>query len=201
MPRSKPAVVVSLSAALLLATAGVGAQKVKIETNVDPEADFSAVRTYAWLPPAPVIQAVAPDIPTNPTLSQEALGPHIVAAVDRHLKARGLTPAGPDEADVHMVYFAAMTVGFSQSYLGEHYGYVTGWSAPIPLGFAPSTSVSAYEKGTVLIDMIQRTAKRGIWRGTAVTRIDQEKTVEQRVKRINQAVDRMFEKFPIRQKR
>jgi hypothetical protein len=201
MPRSKPAAVLSVSTAVLLVAAAVAAQKLEIETHMDPKADFSTVRTYAWLPPAPVVQAVAPGIPTNPTLTQEALGPHIVAAVDRHLKARGLTPAGPDEADVQMVYFAAMTVGFSQSYLGEHYGYVTGWGAPIPLGIAPSTSVSVYEKGTVLVDMIQRAAKRGIWRGTAVTRIDQEKTLDQRVKRINQAVDRMFEKFPIRQNR
>jgi hypothetical protein len=200
MPRSKPAFLLSVSTAVLLLAAAVGAQKLEIKTYVDKEADFSAIRTYAWLPPAPAVQAVAPDIPTNPTLSQEALGPHITAAVDRQLKARGLAPASTGEADVHLVYFAAMTVGFNQSYLGEHYGYVTGWGSPVPLGLAPSTSLSVYEKGTVLVDMVQRAAKRGIWRGTAVTRIDQEKTLEQRIGRINQAVDRMFEQFPIRRK-
>jgi hypothetical protein len=144
---------------------------------------------------------VAPDVVTNPTLTQEALGPHIVAAVDRQLAARGLTQADRDQADVHMVYFAALTVGFNQSYLGEHYGYITGWPSPIPPGLAPSTSLTIYEKGTVLVDMVQRAAKRGIWRGSVVTRIDQERTLEQRIKRINEAAERMFERFPIRPKK
>jgi hypothetical protein len=100
-----------------------------------------------------------------------------------------------------MVYFAALTVGFNQSYLGEHYGYITGWPSPIPPGLAPSTSLTIYEKGTVLADMVQRAAKRGIWRGSVVTRVDQERTLEQRIKRINEAAERMFERFPIRPKK
>jgi hypothetical protein len=49
--------------------------------------------------------------------------------------------------------------------------------------------------------MVQRAAKRGIWRGSVVTRIDQERTLEQRIKRINEAAERMFERFPIRPKK
>jgi hypothetical protein len=179
----------------------MGAQKLEVKTHEDPKADFAAIRTYAWLPPAPAIRAVAPDAVSNPTLTQEALGPHIVAAVDRQLAARGLTQTNADAADVHMVYFAALSVGFNQSYLGEHYGYITGWGSPIPPGLAPSTSLTVYEKGTVLVDMVQRVSKRGIWRGSVVTRIDQDKTLEQRIGRINEAAERMFERFPVRRKR
>ncbi|HXW07183.1 MAG TPA: DUF4136 domain-containing protein [Vicinamibacterales bacterium] len=174
------------------------AQKLEVKSHVDPKADFSAIRTYAWLPPAPAVRAVAPDAVSNPTLTQEALGPHIVAAVDKELARRGLTAGDRESADVHMVYFAALTVGFNQSYLGEHYGYITGWPSPIPPGLAPSTAMTVHEKGTVLVDMVQRAAKRGIWRGSVVTRIDQEKTLQQRIARIGEAVERMFERFPIR---
>lgn len=176
----------------------IAAQKVDIKTNQDKSADFSVVRTYAWLPPAPVVRNFAPDAVTNPTLSQEALGPPIVAAVDRQLAARGLVQAPADVADVHVVYFAALSFGFNQSYLGEYYGYITGWGSPIPSAFAPTTSVTVYEKGTVLVDVVNRATKRAMWRGTAVTRIQHEHTLEKRVERINDGVEKMFREFPIR---
>ena len=183
--------------AILVSAAGVGAQKVEIKTYKDEKADFTAIKTYAWLPPAPIVQNVAPEL-SNPTLSQEALGPPIMAAVDRELAARGLKQADRDTADVHVTYFAALATGFSQTYLGEYYGYVTGWGSPIAPGLAPSTSTTVYEKGTVLVDIVQRAAKRAIWRGTAVTRINQDRTLKERVARINDAAERMFERFPIR---
>ena len=190
----------SMLAAMISAVGGVHAiaQKVEIKTNKDDTADFSSVRTYAWLPPAPIVQNTAPDSLRNPTLSQEALGPAITAAVDRELTARGLVQAPPDVADVHVAYFAALGMGFSQTYLGEYYGYITGWGAPVALGAAPSTSTTIYEKGTVLVDVVNRSAKRVVWRGTAVTRIQHEHTLEKRVTRINDGVERMFRDFPVR---
>ena len=140
-----------------------------MKTNKDPTADFSAIRTYAWLPPAPLLKNVGTESVSNPTLSQEALGPAIVAAVDRELAARGLVQAPADVADIHVAYFVALSTGFDQTYLGEHYGYLTGWGSPIPQGLAPSTSMSVYEKGTVLIDVVDRAVARALWRGTVVT--------------------------------
>jgi Domain of unknown function (DUF4136) len=189
-----------LLAGIVAAAAGgqAAAQKLDIKTQKDKTADFSAVRTYAWLPPAPIVRNVAPDAYSNPTLSQEALGPAIIAAVDRELTARGLVQAPADVADVHVTYFAALTVGFSETYLGEYYGYITGWAAPIPSAIAPTTSVTVYEKGTVLVDVVNRAAKRAMWRGTVVTRIHQEHTLEKRVERINEGAKRLFREFPIR---
>jgi hypothetical protein len=182
---------------VVLLAGAAAAQKVDVKTNKDPNADFTAIRTYAWLPPAPIVQNVAPGPGSNPTLSQEAIGPEIVAAVDRQLAARGWVKAEPEQADVHVVYFAALTTGINQSYLGEHYGYITGWGSPIPPGLAPSTSSTAYEKGTIIVDIVQRAAKRGIWRASAAGRIEQQRTIEERTKRINEIAQRMFEKFPV----
>jgi uncharacterized protein DUF4136 len=187
--------------AALIFTVFVAAQKPQIKTNQDPQADFAAIKTYAWLPPAPLIKNVASEDVSNPTLSQEALGPAIVAAVDRQLTARGLKQTDRETADVHVAYFAALTVGFDQSYLGEHYGYVTGWPSPIAPGLAPSTSSTVYEKGAIVIDIVQRAAKRAIWRGSMVTRVAQERTLEERIKRVNEATERVFQKFPIRPKK
>ena len=179
--------------------AGVAvAQKVEIKTNQAPNTDFKVFKTYAWLPPVPVVKNVAPDAVTNPTLSEEALMPALVSAVDRELAARGFTKASLETADVQVAYFAALSVGFNQSYLGEHYGYITGWASPIPIGLAPTTNVNVYQKGTVLVDIVDRAAKKAVWRGTALTRIAEDHSVDQRIERINDAVKRMFEKYPVK---
>lgn len=195
--RFHTAILIGALASLVLAGTAV-AQKVEIKTNQAPNTDFKVFKTYAWLPPVPVVKNVAPDAVTNPTLSEEALMPALVSAVDRELSARGFTKAPAETADVHVAYFAALTVGFNQSYLGEHYGYITGWASPIPIGLAPTTNVNVYEKGTVLVDIVDRAAKKAVWRGTALTRIAQEHSVDKRIERINDAVKRMFEKYPVK---
>jgi len=187
----------ALAAFALIAT--LHAQKLEIKTNQDEKADFKAIKTYAWLPPAPMVANVAPGGLTNPTLSQEAIQPPLMAAVERELKARGLVEASSkDTADVHIVYFAAMTTGVNQTYLGEYYGYVTGWASPLALGYTPSTSSTVYERGTIIIDMVDRASKRALWRGSVVTRIVQERTLDKRVERINEATRKVFEKFPLK---
>lgn len=199
MTRHHQGALVTGTLAVLVFVAGLAvAQKVEIKTNQAPNTDFKVFKTYAWLPPAPVIKNVAPDAMTNPTLSEEALMPALVAAVDRELAARGFTKAASESADVHVAYFAALSVGFNQSYLGEHYGYITGWASPIPIGLAPTTNVNVYEKGTVLVDIVDRAANKAVWRGTALTRIAQEHSVDKRIERINDAVKRMFEKYPVK---
>jgi Domain of unknown function (DUF4136) len=186
----------ALAASVLVIT--VGAQKVDIKTNQADKTDFKAFKTYAWLPPVPVVKNVAPDAASNPTLSEEALGPAIVAAIDRELAARGIAKAPFDTADLHVAYLAAMSIGFSQSYLGEYYGYITGWASPIPIGIAPTTGVTVYEKGAVVVDIVDRAANKAVWRGTAMTRIAQEHTVEKRIERINEAAKKMFDKYPVK---
>jgi hypothetical protein len=187
---------VTLGIVALAATAV--AQKLDIKAERDPKADFTTIKTYAFLPPAPIVTNVAPGAKGNPNLTQEVLGPHIAAAVERELTERGLVKAPEDSADVHVVYFGAITTGLSQTYLGEYYGYVTGWGSPIPPGLAPNTENTAYQKGTIVVDIVQRAAKRGIWHGSVQTRIEQVRKLEDRIKRINEAMDRVFERFPIK---
>jgi hypothetical protein len=74
-----------LAATLVLGSV-VLAQKLEIETHRDEKADFSTLKTYAWLPPAPAVKNTS-DALSNPNLSQEVLGPHIVKAVDAQLAA------------------------------------------------------------------------------------------------------------------
>lgn len=198
MARVRSITSAALGAVLLVGA--VAAQKLEVKAEADPKADFSTIRTYGWLPPPPVVRNVAPDAVSNPNLSNEVLGPHIVAAIDRQLAARGLVQAGQDDADVQIVYVAAMRSGVDSDYLGQHYGYITRFAPPGAIAYGPATSASVYQQGTIVVDVVQRAAKRGIWRGSVVTRVAQERKLEDRVKRINEAIERIFRRFPIQPK-
>jgi hypothetical protein len=46
--------------------------------------------------------------------------------------------------------------------------------------------------------VVDRAANRAIWRGVARTRVHQDRKLDTRIERINDAAERMFQKFPIR---
>jgi Domain of unknown function (DUF4136) len=172
------------------------AQKIKVESQRDEKADFTALRTYSWLPSPPIKSGIAPDAVTDPTLSQDVLGPHIVSAVDRELTARGLTRSEQAEPDVHVVYYAALAVDMSTSELGSYLQYTTGWSLP-PMG-ASTNYIETVERGTIIVDLVAHPSKRAIWRGTVATNVNHENSLDKRIARINEAMARVFERFPLR---
>jgi Domain of unknown function (DUF4136) len=172
------------------------AQKLEIKTDVDKAADFSALTTYAWLKSPPVKSDIAPDAVTNPGLSQEKIEPAIVAAVDHELARRGFRRVTDDKPQVQVVYYAALNVGMNSADLGSYYQYTTGWSVPFATG--QTSSLSVYEKGSIVVDVIDAATNKAIWRASAATRINHENTHEKRVARINEAIGRMFERFPKR---
>lgn len=188
---------VGLSGMLLMLTAVAVAQKLEVKSEKDPAANFATIRTYAWLSPTPIMRNTAPGAPSNPTLSEEAIAPYIVEAIDKQLAARGLVKVPLEQADVQVVYLAAISSAVSSSYLGEHYGYITGWGSPIIAGAAPTTALSGFDKGTIVVDVIQPSAKRAIWRGSVATKIELVRSHADRVKRIDTAMERVFEKFPV----
>ena len=174
------------------------AQKLDIDAEVDRTADFSALTTYAWLKSPPATSAVAPGAVTDPGLSQNLLEPHIVAAVDRELASRGLRKVVGGEPQASVVYYAALDAGLDTAVLGSYYQYVTGWASPIPASGAAVISSKVYERGSIVVDLIAAQSNKAIWRGSASTRVNHENTPEKRVARINEAIRRMFERFPKR---
>jgi hypothetical protein len=183
-------------AAVCVAATLMTAQKIKVESHRDEKTDFAALRTYGWLPTPPLKRETAPDALTDPGLTNEVLGPHIVKAVDRELTARGLTRVESGESDVQVVYYASLSIGMHATELGSYYQYSTGWALPaVP---AATISLEVYERGTIVIDLIKRNSKMAIWRGTVGTNVNHENGLDKRVARIDEAMARVFEHFPVR---
>jgi hypothetical protein len=71
-------------------------------------------------------------------------------------------------------------------------GYGWGW-----WGFAGTeTYVDQYEQGTLILDVIDAGSNKLIWRGSAAARVVDDKTPEERTRRVNEAVEKILERFP-----
>ena len=180
---------------VVAAVAGLAAASVKVNTEYDRSAVFGALHSYRWLPTPPYIHHVAPEARES-RYSEDTLDPQIRAAVDKALASRGLAIATePADPDCFLVYYAAFGINMNDSVLGEYYGYLTGWGSPF-LGATPTTSLRVIEEGTLVVDVVTRDKKTAIWRGKATGAIDRSRTSEQRLRTIDEAVRKMFARFP-----
>src|SRR4051794_10404514 len=182
--------VVGVAAAAVVHAAGV-----KVKTEFDRSADFTALRSYSWLPTPPYQTQTSPDIDDR-FLAADVIDRPLRATVEQALAAKGLTPAAAGAApDCFLVYYAAFGITINANVLGEHYAYLTGWGSPF-IGGTPTTALRVLEQGTVVLDMLNREQKVAIWRATAAGAVDRDQTDQQRARRLKAAVADMFKKFP-----
>ena len=70
-------------------------------------------------------------------------------------KGYGFVPSG--RADLYIGYVAALVGDLDDDKLQEIYGFDTGWR--------PNDNPRKYEKGTLIVDIMQNYPRRLIWRG------------------------------------
>jgi hypothetical protein len=185
-----------LSLLCLAGSAALDAVDVKVSVEHDPTADFSALRTYHWLPTPPYLNQLPPET-RDPRLKKESLDEPIRAAVDRALgEKRFKRAASTATPDFYVLYYAAFDTGMNADVLGAHYGYRTGWGSKA-LGATPMTAPQVLDEGTVVIDLLRRDRAVAIWRGTATGTVERARTDAERRRTIDTAVKEMFSKFPL----
>jgi hypothetical protein len=158
----------------MLLAGGAAAQDVNYD--YDQHADFSAYRTYAWAGG------------TNP--ADNLNHARIVAAVDRQLAAKGLTPVvdSTGNPDVLVVY----RVGMHQDL--EINGYDNRWIGP---SAGPSWArLERVPVGTLVIGMIDAKTRSLVWRAAASKDLDPGASPEKWEKSLNKAVEKMFKRYP-----
>jgi uncharacterized protein DUF4136 len=161
---------IAAAVAVLVMTAMVYAQKVN--TDSDPAAPFATYKTYAWTDGTP-----AP----NP-LSEE----RIHSSVDARLAARGLAmnTTSPD-----VVVTTNVTTKERKELIPNGFGYGP-W-----LGGGLGATVETYIEGTLIVDLYDVKTKKMVWRGVATATASDKPA--KNTKKIDKALDKMFEKFPI----
>jgi hypothetical protein len=157
-----------------------------VGTDYDPEADFAALRTYAWLPDHDRMVG-------ERRIYDTLLDRRVRNAVDRELAARGYSTAAADVADFYVVYHAGIETKIDVRSVNSALGYGEGlWGRDI----GPGADVREYEQGTLLLDILRRDGRQLLWRGSASDPVSDTDDPEKRTRRIDEAVGLMLDRFP-----
>jgi hypothetical protein len=151
-----------------------------VETDYDHSVNFSQYHTYSW----GHVHA------TDPLFEGR-----IRDAVDRDLQAKGwqlvLAPAGGD-VTVMAVAIKRNQMEYNTFYDGLGSGWRWhGWGT----GMA-TTTVEKVPVGTLIVDIYDSTSQHLVWRGMAHDQLSDKP--EKNTKKLQKAVDKMFDKFPPR---
>jgi hypothetical protein len=168
--------------ALLVLMAACGPM-IDVRSDYDPSADFAHLQTYAWL-------QQPSSAPRDPRIHNDLLDSRVHSAVNDALHAKGYTEAS-ENPDFRVAYQVVLREKVAAAAFPTSYGY--------GLGRLPADSdvrIATYDEGTLLLDVVDGNTNELIWRGAASTRIDPDRTPQERTALIRAAVNEMLGKFP-----
>ena len=173
------------STLLLLSGALAGcAAGPELRVSADPRADFSAIRTFGFMP----------TLGTDGSAGRSMLSVRLSAATTRELKARGLQFVS-NNPDVLVNFFANIQSGMGASNMPvfvmqvQNYAAWTGYRAT----FSPGERIS---EGTLVVHVVDRRSNRLLWEGVAQDRVTSAMT-DNPDETINNLVALLFAEFPL----
>ncbi len=170
----------------IVASVHVGCGSKQVEVDFRRNFRFASVRTYAWLPDPPGHAG-------DPVLHNDLIDGRVRDAVDRELETMGYRRVGVDEADLHVTYYLGLETRVNMQMVARSYRYRGG-------GFFDShntqTAVRQYERGTLILDLLEAERRRLVWRGTVSSRVRRRSTPEERDEMVNDAVEKILQRFP-----
>jgi hypothetical protein len=176
-----------LVSTLALSACGSG---MTINADWNDTVDFSTWSTFRYaekdeLNPADALQ-------TNPFAGQR-----VRAAIERNLQAKGYTLVETGDVDFVVLAHAGIKEKMSVTNWGASYGgYYGGWYDPWWGPYGGNTTVSYYDEGTLVIDMVDMSDKELSWRGMATATLESNPSADKMEKNINKAVDNILMRFP-----
>jgi hypothetical protein len=170
----------------LLALGLAGCSQFDVKARQDPAADFTRLRTYAWLPPEEAE-------PADQRVNDRGIDRRIRAATERQLREKGYRPADSGTPDFLLNYRLSTSPadavgGRGRGYVGNTWG---GWAGVEPV-------YESYDAGTLYLAALNGETKRMIWLGAAQARLLPHVSYEKRVKRVDAAVRKILAPFPKR---
>ena len=170
-----------------------GCATMEVSYDFDHEVNFSAIKTYDWLP-----------VPEK-AKGDELLMKHIRSATNNELQAKGLKMSS-ENPDILIAIHGGKEkrVDFQEwGYAYDKHDY-DHWGPGYPWGYYRQPAgrdyteyrrgidTYEYEIGTLMLDFVDAKKKELIWRGTARAVIDPGKSADQ----VNEAVKKILEPFP-----
>lgn len=155
--------------------------------DYDKSANFSNVKSFAWIPNASLTKDTA-HYQISPLMEQR-----VQKAVNDTLAAQGLQQVAFEQADVLINYHASVDSKVEIDTFTT--GYQTRWDN-WGFGLHNQTHTQNYEVGTLVIDVIDRSTNQLIWRGAKEGRLKKNQTPEQRTLAIEKTVKSILANFP-----
>jgi hypothetical protein len=162
----------------------------KVQSDYDPAYNFMQLSTYAW--------AVRSEEGKDPAVFNNIVESRVKEAVNQALQAKGFREVSSDPSFL-VAWHGAINDQHSVNTVGTSYGYgwgwYGGWGGP---GMTTSTTyVSTWQEGTLIIDVVDPTDNKLVWRGSAQGEVDEYKNDPERMQQeLNDAVTKMMATFP-----
>jgi hypothetical protein len=160
-----------------------GCSTIDVQTDYDPAADFTTLKTFKW------VDAKGSDLDKNPLIKSR-----VRDAVLTNLKAKGYQEVQSGEPD----FFTFAHAGAKEKMNVTDWGYSYGayWG---PYGaYGRNIDVSYYTEASLFIDVVKNTPGKDelVWRGVGTGVVSQSVSPEERAENINNAVAMILEGFP-----
>jgi hypothetical protein len=178
---------VALLVPVLLAAAAGAAAAQDVRYNFDKEANFTAFRTYKWVPIKGAAQL------------SDLTDRQIKAAIDVELSKKGLTPATSEEADLYIGYQAAVDQEKEYTSYDSGWGYGPGWYGGGWYGGGGGMTTgqtSTIYVGQLALDMYSPSPRALVWRGVASKTLDTNAKPDKQQKNLAKAVAKMLKNYP-----
>ena len=155
-----------------------------VSSHFDRGTDFTRFRTYAW-GPADALPVSDPRLRDNPFFVDDLHG-----AIDTELQARGLARATSERADLLVHVHTAVTGRVEVPAQAGKFRDCVGSDC--------RNTVTEYDAGTLVIDLVDTWTSRVIWRGWAEHRLeDMLDDPEQVRRRVQTAVHGIMKRLPL----
>lgn len=173
------------TAVALAVLAGAGcAATMNVSSHVQAGVDFSRYRTFDWGP--------ADGLPVgDPRLDDNALfQDRVQGAIERTLALKGLEREEAGGADLLIHYHASVSQRLDVNRLDREQGYCADEDC--------RGRVVEFEAGTLVLDVVDASTNRVIWRGWSQQQLDDLLGDDDRMRRtIEAAVGRMLNQLPV----
>ena len=153
-----------------------------VSSHVERGLDFSPYRTFAW-GPADALPTGDPRLDHNPFFKD-----YLQGAVERRLAERGIELSMSGTPDLLLHYHANARQRFDVNRV--EVGYEDCLTNPC-------ISITDYEAGTIVLDMIDTSTDRLVWRGWAQEDLEALIGNQSRMRKtIDQAITKMLQTLP-----
>lgn len=157
----------------------------RVESKLDPHANLTDLRTYAWL-------AKKPSAPQDPRFDNDVVNARVRRSGNAVLSDKGYALATDDNPDF-LVAFRITTADIAgDNDIPDYFGYFPiAWGG---IGFY----ASEVQEGTMVIDIVDARSKKMIWRGVGERQVDPDISPKRRLDRIESGVAKVMDQFPAR---